>query len=110
MTSFAHAVWPRWQRPTPPRPSRRAAVPEFSPGGDFTVGVEEELMVVDSAGELMGAAATPLVDSLLGATHRDGVKREIYADQVELNSPVCVSAEDVASHLRRLRARCAEVR
>jgi carboxylate-amine ligase len=66
-------------------------------------------MVVDSAGELMGAAAVPLVDSLLGAAHLDGVvKREIYADQVELNSPVCVSAEDVVSHLRRLRARVAD--
>jgi carboxylate-amine ligase len=109
VNSFAHAIWPLWQLLTPPKPSRRAAVPEFSPGGDFTVGVEEELMLVDSAGELLGAAAATLVDSLRGATHLDGVmKGEIYADQVELNSPVCVGAEDVVRHLRRLRARVAD--
>jgi len=82
----------------------RAAVPEFDPGGDFTVGVEEELMLVDSAGELLGAPAAPLVHSLSGATQLHGlVTGEIYADQVELNSPVCVRAEDVVHHLRCLR-------
>jgi carboxylate-amine ligase len=107
--SFAHAVGPLGQSPTSPGPSRRAAVPEFSPGGDFTVGAEEELMLVDAAGELLGAAAAPLVDSMCGATPLDGVvKGEIYADQLELNSPVCVSAEDVVGHLRRLRARVAD--
>ena len=109
MRSFAHAAGPLGQRPTSAGLSPRAAVPEFKPGGDFTVGVEEELMLVDSAGELLGAAAAALVDSMRGATPLDGVVNgEIYADQLELNSPVCMSAEDVVRHLRRLRARVAD--
>jgi len=87
---------------------RGATVPDFNPGGDFTVGVEEELMLVDTAGVLLGEAAAPLLVALRTETHPDGaVKGEIYADQVELNSPVCVSAEDVVRHLRCLRARVA---
>lgn len=64
-------------------------------------------MLVDAAGELLGAAAAPLIDATRrAAAHLDGVVTgEIYADQLELNSPVCASAEDVADSLRRLRAR-----
>ena len=66
-------------------------------------------MLVDDRDELMGAAACPLVEAMSQSVPGVGVVTgEIYADQVELNSPVCVSAEDVASHLRRLRARVAD--
>ena len=36
----------------------------FVPGGEFTVGVEEELMLVGPGDDLLGDAAAPLVDSL----------------------------------------------
>jgi carboxylate-amine ligase len=74
------------------------------PGGDLTVGVEEELMLVDGAGALMGLEAVPLVDLLREAGSPAGVVTgEVYADQVELNTPACRSAEDVRASLRQLR-------
>ncbi len=79
-------------------------VPEYRPGGELTVGVEEELMLVDSSGEMLGAAAGGLVASL-SAQPLDGgvVTGEVYVDQVELNTPVCTSAEEVWRSLRLLR-------
>ena len=86
-----------------------AGVPSHVPGGEFTVGVEEELMLVGDADELMGAAAGPLVEAMSHAESGAGVVTgEIYVDQVELNTPVCRSAEDAWSSLRDLRALVAE--
>lgn len=80
-------------------------VPPHAPGGDFTLGVEEELMLVDDADELMGAEAAPLVEAMSQSDPGEGVVTgEIYVDQVELNTPVCRSAEDAWSSLRDLRA------
>jgi glutamate---cysteine ligase / carboxylate-amine ligase len=79
-------------------------VPSHVPGGEFSVGVEEELMLVDDADELMGAAAARLVEAMSQSEPDEGVVTgEIYVDQVELNTPVCRSAEDVWSSLRDLR-------
>lgn len=84
-------------------------VPDHVPGGEFTVGVEEELMLVGADDELLGAAAEPLVDALtLEGSPAGVVTGEIYADQVELNSPVCRSAEDVWRSLHALRHTVAE--
>lgn len=86
-----------------------ADVPSHVPGGDFTVGVEEELLLVDEANELMGASAGPLVEAMSQSDPDEGVVTgEIYVDQVELNTPVCRSAEDAWSSLRDLRARVAK--
>ena len=80
-------------------------VPSHVPGGDFSVGVEEELMLVDDHDELMGATAAPLVEAMSQSLPGAGVVTgEIYVDQVELNTPVCRSAEDVWRSLRDLRA------
>ncbi|NYE37620.1 carboxylate-amine ligase [Nocardioides cavernae] len=79
-------------------------VPAHVPGGDFCVGVEEELMLVDDRDELMGAAAAALVEGASGAVEDGGVVTgEIYVDQVELNTPVCADAEEVRRSLRALR-------
>lgn len=80
-----------------------ARVPPYVPGGDFTVGVEDELMLVDAAGELLGAEAVALVASLAARTPSGVLTGEVYADQVELNSPVCAGADDVWRSLRELR-------
>jgi glutamate---cysteine ligase / carboxylate-amine ligase len=86
-------------------PTRAPLVPAFRPGGDFSVGVEEELMLVDARGELLGADAAPLVASLQRTgPAAGGVTGEVYVDQVEINSPPCASAEDVHAHVRALRA------
>lgn len=106
MDSYAHLSGPTPSPTTEPaRASRRGpAVPAYHPGGDFTVGVEEELMLVDEGGEMLGAAAAPLAASLHRQMHGGGgVTGELYVDQIELNTPICASAEDVARSLRGLR-------
>ena len=91
--------------PTGTQQAAEVRVPDHVPGGDFTVGVEEELMLVGTDDELMGASAAPLVQALsLPGPTAGVVTGEIYADQVELNSPVCRSAEDVWHSLRELRS------
>lgn len=87
----------------------QAGVPSHVPGGEFCVGVEEELMLVGDDGELLGAAAAPLVTTMSRTACRDGVVTgEIYSDQVELNTPVCAGAEDVWRSLRGLRGLVAD--
>ncbi|NPD05697.1 YbdK family carboxylate-amine ligase [Nocardioides sp. zg-1308] len=78
-------------------------MPAWVPGGDLTVGVEEELMLVDDAGELLGAAGPAVVATLQRTTPDGVVTGEVYVDQVELNTPVCTGAEGVAASLRTLR-------
>lgn len=79
-------------------------VPPFASGGELTVGVEEELMLVDERDELLGTDAASLVEALVRAPVADGiVTGEIYVDQVELNTPVCRGGEEVADVLARMR-------
>lgn len=74
----------------------------FGSGTPFSLGVEEELFLVDPA---TGAQidAGPAVIERLGPV--DGsVERELHACQVELITGVCTSAEEATDALRRLRA------
>ena len=58
-------------------------------------------MLVDDRDELLGAAAAPLVEAMSQTVPDAGVVTgEIYVDQVELNTPVCRSAEDAWRSLR----------
>ena len=50
-----------------------ARVPAFVAGGEFTVGVEDELMLVDDEGELLGERAVPLVADLVRRHDGPGV-------------------------------------
>ena len=89
---------------------RSTAVPAFAPGGEFSVGVEEELMLVGDHDELLGADAAPLVEAMVQAPVADGVVTgEIYVDQVELNTPVCRGADEVRHALAALRGAVVDV-
>lgn len=80
-------------------------VPAFVPGGEFGVGVEDELMLVDDAGELLGEHAVALVADLQRRHVGPGeVVGEVYADQVEVTSPVCRGGDDVLASLTGLRS------
>ncbi len=82
-----------------------ARVPAFVPGGELGVGVEDELMLVDGAGELMGGRAVALVADLQQRHSGPGVVvGEVYADQVEVTSPVCRGGDDVLASLTGLRS------
>jgi carboxylate-amine ligase len=80
-------------------------VPAFVPGGEFGIGVEDELMLVDDAGDLLGELAVPLVADLQQRHAGPGVVvGEVYADQVEVTSPVCRGGDDVLASLTALRS------
>ena len=68
----------------------------------LTLGVEEELMIVDA--DTLELA--PRVDVFLG---RDGFKTELFATMLELNTPVLQTPEAVAEVLCSLRVAAAEV-
>src|SRR4051794_26465985 len=77
----------------------------FVPGGEFTVGAEDEVLLVDGDGQLADRLAGTVVDAL--ARDRLGgasVSREVFASQIEFNTPVCADAEAVADCLHRCRS------
>ncbi len=78
----------------------------------FTIGVEEELQLLDAAtGDLVGRAPTVLrahspspVDEANGQA---GLEHELQQSQLETATPVCRTLEEVRVHLQRLRAEAA---
>ena len=79
-------------------------VPTFRPGGEFTVGVEEELMLLRSDGALSPRQPDEVVAAVRGLV--DGtcaVTSEIFAAQMEFATPVCSRAEEAVEALARCR-------
>ena len=70
-------------------------------GRSLTLGVEEELMLLDAA----SFALAPGVERLLP---QEGLKTELFSCLVETNTPVCESAAAALDELRRLRRLVAE--
>jgi carboxylate-amine ligase len=70
-------------------------------GRRLTIGVEEELMLLDP--ETLGLA--PGVERLLGPP---GLKTELFSCLVETNTPVCASVEEAHGELVRLRREVVE--
>jgi glutamate---cysteine ligase / carboxylate-amine ligase len=75
--------------------------PAFGSGDAFTLGVEQELFLVDAAGRQRNAGAHVL--EKLPELARGQVSAEVHACQVELISGVCRSAEEAIADLRALR-------
>lgn len=65
-------------------------------GRSLTVGVEEELLLLDAE----TYAPAPGVEALLGP---EGLKTELFSCLVETNTPVCESVDAALAELRRLR-------
>ncbi|MGF9759206.1 glutamate-cysteine ligase family protein [Microvirga sp. 0TCS3.31] len=96
-------AWPK------PAPETVAALPPFGSGGEFTVGAEEELLLVDEHGSLVGEAGGEVVSSLVSRCVGAGqVTGEIFTDQVELGTNVSQDAEGVGDCLRRFRRAIAD--
>lgn len=77
---------------------------EFDKGSEFTVGVEEELMLVDGQNRLLGPEAAGLVEQLcLRHSHHGRFTTEVYVDQVELVTRICRDAGEATDALRSLR-------
>jgi carboxylate-amine ligase len=78
----------------------------FGPGGDLTVGVEEELLLVDECHRLLGEDDAR---ALIHRTHRLApgaagvVSTELFGSEIEFATAVCADAESSARHLSDLR-------
>ena len=75
----------------------------FGESAPFSLGVEEELMILD--GETL--AQVPRVDALARETEHGRLKTELFASVVELNTPVCETAAAALDSLRALRVEAA---
>jgi glutamate---cysteine ligase / carboxylate-amine ligase len=74
----------------------------WGPGGDLTVGVEEELMILDAETLEQVSAAHVLVEN--ASPERGEVKYELFNSVVELATDVCTDADDALAQVRALRA------
>ena len=75
----------------------------FGDSAPFSLGVEEELMILD--GETLAQVAR--VDALARETRTGRLKTELFASVVELNTPVCETAAEALERVRALRAEAA---
>ncbi len=82
----------------------QAAEPEhrFGASAPLTIGVEEELLLVDEAQRLVPAAVA-VIEGLDPAARR-AVSTEIFAAQIELKTGICGDAVAAATELSDLRA------
>ncbi len=73
-------------------------------GGSYTLGVEEELHIVDgSTGELV-----PKIEEIMGRLPEDlaeFVSYELFQSVLEIKTPVCTSVAETKQRLRELRGR-----
>lgn len=76
----------------------------FGEGQPFSLGLEEELFVVDpDGGQLLNLGGEVL--ERLGDLERGAVKNELHRSQIELITGVCTSVDDAIAELCDLRAR-----
>lgn len=73
----------------------------FGASPPFSLGVEEELLLVDEHGALI-AAADAVLDSVAG-TAAERVSSEIFAEQIELKTGICHDATEVHVQLGEAR-------
>lgn len=89
-----------------PAAAGSGVVPDFVPGGNFTVGVEEELLLVDGSDELLDAStAGPLIQRVQARAPQEAgaVTTELFAPEIEFATSVCAGADAAGSCLRTLR-------
>jgi len=81
----------------------------FGESSPYSVGVEEEVMILDA----QTLALTPAVELLIGGSQKvelpGRLKTELFASIVELNTDVCESAAEARAALRELRLAAARI-
>lgn len=68
----------------------------------LSLGVEEELLLIDGEGQLV-PAAEEVLEGVAGTPLAERVSAEIFTEQIELKTGVCGDAEEVLAQLRQLR-------
>jgi glutamate---cysteine ligase / carboxylate-amine ligase len=74
---------------------------KFGASGPLTIGVEEELLLVDEGCGLVAAGEEVLEQ--IDFQHRNSVSTEIFATQIELKTGVCLDAVQAAKELTEVR-------
>src|SRR3712207_7502857 len=78
---------------------------EFKEGGSgYTLGVEEELHVVDAT----TAELTPKIEEIMARLPEElaeYVSYELFQSVLEIKTPICSTAAEAEKHLRELRGR-----
>jgi carboxylate-amine ligase len=101
----------RREGPLPALPARRAARARhaaavepvrFGIAPDFSLGIEEEALLVDPLDYRLLPAAASLCSAIRPASGR--LAKEIFAAQIELITPICADVGEAVSVLSRLRA------
>jgi len=83
----------------------------FGESAPFSLGVEEELMILDGATHEQVAAVDRILDGVEGMPLPGRLKTELFASVFEINTDVCATAGEVDAalpDLRRAAARAAE--
>jgi carboxylate-amine ligase len=74
----------------------------FGTTPQLSLGVEEELLLIDASGDLAGAAEEVL-DSVAGTPIAERVSSEIFTEQIELKTGICRTPAEALEQLRELR-------
>ena len=74
---------------------------KFGSSAPLTMGVEEELLLVDADCRLVAEGGDVL--ERIGSEHRESVSTEIFAGQIEMKTGVCRDAEQAAEELTEVR-------
>ena len=90
------------ERPTPDRsPGPELHAHRFGASAPLSLGVEEELLLVDEDRRL-SAASERVLDEVSGPAAQR-ITSEIFADQIELKTGVCLGADEALAELREAR-------
>ncbi len=76
----------------------------FGESPPFSIGVEEELMVLDAETLQLAPRAAELIAASEGSRLPGTLKRELFASALELNTEICASPAEAEDALRELRA------
>jgi glutamate---cysteine ligase / carboxylate-amine ligase len=74
----------------------------FGERPDFTVGVEEELLLVDAGTRALVRTSSELLGNM--RVDAQAARHDIYEEQIELSSSICREAAEATAELGRLRA------
>ena len=80
----------------------------FGESAPFSLGVEEELMILDAGTLAQVAAVERILQRVEGVQLPGRLKTELFASIVETNTPVCGSTDEIAAALTALRFAAAD--
>ena len=76
----------------------------FGESSPYSIGVEEELMVLDAETLRLAPRAAELIAASRGSALPGTLKAELFASALELNTEICASPAEAEEALRELRA------